>query len=90
MHISQTLEVGARPGPFAPVAMATGTLWAAILTGTGGGRAWDQTYLRLEKGVGMRPSVYQVESCIYRESFFLASCSNLLNHFNMKMNLRVR
>lgn len=49
MSIAHTLEVGGRPGPFALVATANGSPWAAILTGTGGGRAWDQTYLRIEK-----------------------------------------
>ena len=66
--------------------------WAAVLTRTGGGRVWDETYLRIEKGVGLSPSVHQVGSCIYRESFFIVSCRNLLSHFNlfnMRTNLYV-
>lgn len=50
VSIGQTCEVGCQAGPFdqSASATATKTLLAAVLTGTGGGRVWDQTDLRIK------------------------------------------
>lgn len=50
VSIGQTCEVGCQAGPFdqSANATATKTLSAAVLTGTGGGRVWDQTDLRIK------------------------------------------